>query len=76
MNLLEAFEASRIEIGRQVNAAAESLPADELLSLKTELTRRPNGSLTLRQPGGTVTLTASQVRYLMERIAAGVEAAS
>jgi len=75
MNLLEAFEASRIEIGRQVTAAAECLPADEGLSLCTRMKVRDNGSVSIYQPGATVTLTASQVRYLMERIGAGVEAA-
>lgn len=72
MNLLEAFEAGQLEIATGVTAAAEAVRADEPMSLSTFVKVRPNGSVSLYQPGETVTLTASQVSYLMERIGAGV----
>lgn len=76
MTLAEAFETSRVEIAAQVRQAAEreALRADEPLSLATTVQIRDNGSVTLRQPNETVTLTASQVAYLMERVGAGVRA--
>lgn len=74
-NLIDAFEAHRVEIARQVNDVAEraSLPASELTgSLATCMRVRANGSLSIYQPGATVTLTRSQALELMDRIAAGV----
>lgn len=75
MTLADAYETNRAEIAAGVRAAAEA----QALSLATTLQVRDNGSLTLRQIAspvcaGTVTLTASQVAYLVDRIAAGVRA--
>ena len=68
MDLHEAFVAQRDEIKSQVLNAAENM------SLHTTLKVLDNGALILRQPNAAVTLTPSQAKELMARIAADVRA--
>ena len=74
MDLHETYLAHRAEIAAQVTAAAEREPilATERLSLATTIQVRDNGSVTIRQPGGSITLTQSQAADLMNRIAVAV----
>lgn len=75
MNLLDAFEASQVDIAAQVNAAAATieLPGQELTGrLATAMRVDDRGTVWLYQPAATVMLTRSQAIELMDRIAADV----
>ena len=74
MDMAQAFELNRSAIAAQVRVAAERQPveASEDLSLATAINIRDNGSVSLYQPGATVTLTRSQAIEVMNRIAAMV----
>jgi hypothetical protein len=77
VNLLEAFEANRLDLANQVQAAADAIAATENMSLHTTVQFLDNGAVKLTQitgvaSQGIVTLTRSQALELMDRIAAGV----
>jgi hypothetical protein len=67
---------SRLDLARQVNAAADAIAATENMSLRTYVHFLDNGAVKLTQIAGVasqgiVTLTRSQALELMDRIAAG-----
>ena len=68
MDLHQAYEAHRLEISAQV------LNASECMSLRTEIKHLPSGALIITQPACVVALTPTQVKDLMTRIGAQVQA--
>lgn len=71
VSMKEAFERNQAEIARRVTEASErvAIEAQEHLSIATWLKRHDNGAITIGQPHGFVTLTASQKHGLLEQIA-------
>lgn len=71
LDMREAFEKNQAEIARRVVDASEciDLPASEVTgSIATHMRVRDNGSISIYQPAGMVTLTQSQAVELMDRI--------